>query len=165
MSKRITVSLIAALAILAAVASAGAGSSTPTGEKLGISFGGTDSRTILANTPFFVKGGFRVGDGDTTSDVQQSQFTLSVDGVKQNGVIIQEFSDTTPRVLTGKFSLFNFPSGLPVGTYVFHIEYVIRGAVIQSRNVTIVSVASCQYGFATLNDGTTSTLLCGPPPA
>lgn len=169
MKKRIVVSLIAAVAVI--VPSASAGSTTPTGSKLPFNFNRTNtSMAIQANTPFYVNGGFGVDDPssgcnpcDTISDVQQSQVNLYVNGVSQKGTVIQQFSNTTPRTLTFKNFLFNFPSGLPVGSYVFRVEYFIRGAVTYTNTVTIDAVASCQYGTVTTNPG--AGLLCAPPPA
>src|SRR6476619_102078 len=99
---RIVATLIVALATLVVAFPASAGNSTPTGVRLGL-LGGFTDRAILANTPFYVKQGFLVDDPnsgcnpcDSVSDVQQSQITLKVDGTKQNGTVIQEFSTTKP---------------------------------------------------------------------
>jgi hypothetical protein len=155
--KRIIVSLVAVLAAAVVVLPVGAGVSTPTGVRLSL-LGGT-SRGILADTPFYVKHGFRTVAGDSSpQEIQQSSFTLSVDGVSQRGVIIQEFSDTTPRVLTGKFSLFNFPNGLPVGIYTFTIAFKFQGKVILTNDLTVYVQTSCQYG-------TFDNLQCSGPPA
>jgi hypothetical protein len=94
---------------------------------------------------------------DTVSDVQQSSITLYVDGVKQNGIIVQEFTTTKPPTLKEKWYQFNFPNGLAAGTYVFRIDFQIRGEVVLSRTVTVYA-QNCQYG-------TTNGLLCAPPPA
>lgn len=159
MSKRIIVSLIAAIALAVGALPVGAGTSTPTGARFSM-LGGPDPavRTIQANTAFYVKHGFRTVAGDASpQEIQQSSVTLAVDGAKKNGTIIQEFSDTTPRVLTGKFSLFNFPNGLAPGTYVLTITFTFQGKDILTRDITVYSLVTCQYG-------TTDGLLCAPPP-
>jgi hypothetical protein len=164
MSKRIIVSLIAAIALAVGALPAGAGTATPTGVRLGV-LGGFTERAILADTAFYIQQGFVVDDPasgcnpcDTAIDVQQSSFTVSVNGVRQQGFVIQTFSDTRPRTLVSKFYLYNFASGLPVGTYTLHIEFAIRGQVVLARDLTIYSLASCE-------NGTTNGLLCAPPPA
>jgi hypothetical protein len=159
MRKRIITTFVTAVAALAIVAlPAGAGNSTPTGVRFSM-LGGADpaSRTILANTAFYVRHGFRTVAGDSSpQEIQQSSIKLSVNGAKQNGIIDQEFSATTPKVLTGKFSLFNFPNGLAPGTYVLTITFTFQGKDILTRDVTVYSLATCQYG-------TTDGLLCAPP--
>jgi len=95
---------------------------------------------------------------DTATDVQQSSFTVSLNGARRQRYVIQNFSDTKPRTLVSKFYLYNFPSGLPVGTYTLHIEFLTRGQVVLAGDLTIYSVGSCEFG-------TTNGLLCAPPPA
>jgi hypothetical protein len=153
--KRIIVSLAAALA-LATVALAG--STTPTGVRFSMLGGGTD-RAFQANTAFYVYHGFRTVAGDSSpQEIQQSSITLTADGVSQKGFIVQEFSDTKPRALTGKFYLFNFPTGLPVGHHTLTIEFIFKGEVQLARTYSIDSVDPCQYG-------TFDGLQCQGPPA
>jgi hypothetical protein len=172
--KRIIVSLIAALAVL--VPSAGAVNSTPTGYALpGLLHTGTRSLSILADTPFYFTTKFVVDDPnagycggagqpvcDTATDVQQSSISLTVDGKTQNGSITLTFTDTKPRTLISKAYLFNFASGLPVGTYTFVLTYTIRGQVVLVSTTTVYSLASCQYG--TITSGQGAGILCAPPP-
>jgi hypothetical protein len=156
MSKRIIVSLIAAIALAVGALPAGAGGVQPTGVRLSLLSGGPD-RAILANTPFNVKHGFFLDAESTPNDIQTSQIRLTVDGNSQNGYVIQEFSTTKPPTLISKQYLFNFKNGLPPGTYAFQIQFVFRGEVILTVDRTIYSLASCE-------NGTTNGLLCAPPP-
>ena len=168
--KRIIVSLAAALAVAVVALPAGAGNSTPTGVRLpGLFFGGTQS--IQANTAFYVSQKFVVDDPasgcdpcDTAPDVQQSSISLTVNGKAQNGSIILEFTDTKPRTLVSKTYLFNFPNGLPAGTYTFVLSFTIRGrdAGASPFTTTIVAQAPCQYG--TVASGPGAGLLCAPQP-
>jgi hypothetical protein len=119
--------------------------------------GGSTDRAILANTPFNVKHGFVLDPESTPSEIQQSSIDLYVDGAKQRGTIIQEFSGTKPPTLTAKWSLFNFPNGLAPGTYVLRIAFGFRGQIVLTRDMTIYSLPSCV-------NGTTDGLLCAPPP-
>jgi hypothetical protein len=162
--KRIIVSLIiAATALSVGVLSAGGATAPPPNPRIS-AFGGNGSLTILADTTFYVYHGFRTVDGDSTpQEIMQSQFNLSVDGVKQKGTIVWEYSDTKPRVVTGKFYKYSFPSGLPVGTYLFYFEFLYQGKVVYTNTLTVTAVTSCQYGTVTSGPGT--GLYCAPPPA
>lgn len=152
--KRIIVSLAAALA-LATVALA---ATTPTGVRFSMLGGGTD-RAFQANTAFYVYHGFRTVDGDASpQEIQQSQITLTADGVSQKGSIVQEFTGEKPRVLSGKFYLFNFPTGLAVGHHTLTIEFWFKGENLLTRTYNIDSVDPCQYE-------TFDGLQCSGPPA
>jgi hypothetical protein len=154
--KRIIVSIAAMLALAVTALPAGAAATDPTGVKFSVLGGGTE-RAILANTAFYVKHGFRIVDGDSTpAEIQQSSVTVSVDGVAQKAVILQEFTDTKPKTLVGKFSLVNFPNGLAVGTHSMTVAFGFRGEVILTRNFTLYSLATCEYG-------TFDGLQCSPP--
>ena len=156
--KRIIVSIAAMLALAVTALPAGAGATDPTGVRLSLLGGNSTERAIQANTAFYVKHGFRIVDGDSTpAEIQQSSVTVSVDGKKQSAVILQEFTDTKPKTLVGKFSLVNFPNGLAVGTHSMIVEFEFRGQVILTRNFTIYSLATCE-------NGTVDGLLCAPPP-
>jgi hypothetical protein len=151
-----------ALAALIALPSAGAaGNTTPTGVRLPTLFCSC-TVSIQANTAFFVKHGFVIDSTDTPADVQQSSVTLTVNGVNQRGTVIQQLSDTKPPTLVAKFYLFNFPSGLPAGTYTFVLSFRIRGQVVGTYTNTIEAV-NCPYGTVTTGFG--AGLLCAPPPA
>lgn len=177
MKKWMVVSLIAMLAVL--VPSAGAVNSTPIGPGLpGLLHAASIERTISiqAGTPFHIQSSFVVDDPnagycggagqpvcDTATDVQQSSISMTVDGKAQNASIILTFTETKPRTLISKAYLFNFASGLPVGTYTFVLTYTIRGQVVLASTTTVVALASCQYGTVTTGPG--AGLLCAPPPA
>ncbi|MFL5944589.1 MAG: hypothetical protein ACJ74D_07635 [Gaiellaceae bacterium] len=152
---------VVAVAALIVLPSAGAASpnSVPTGVKLITTFCNCTA-TIQANTPFFVKHGFIIDSTDTPADVQQSQVSLTVNGVSQKGAVVQTFSDTKPPTLTGKFYLFNFPNGLPVGTYTFVVTFTIRGQA--SAFTSTVEAVNCPYGTITSGTGTGTDLLCAP---
>jgi hypothetical protein len=178
MHKRIIVSIIAAAALAIGALPAGASNSTPTGARLGSLFVG-GGRAILAGAPFYVTQSFVVDDPtagycggagqptcDTATDVQQSSISLTIDGKVQNGSIIQTRTDTKPSTLISKTYLFNFPNGLPVGTYVLSLSFTIRGQNVGTFNTTLDALASCQYGVKSSgppNDGI--GLYCLGPPA
>jgi hypothetical protein len=143
----------AALTLAVAALPAGAGATDPTGPRLSLLGGGNPSaRTILANVPFHVRHGFRNVNGDATpQELQSSQVALTVDGVSQRGVVIQEFTTTKPRTLDGKFSLFNFPNGLPLNVdvytpYVFVVTFTFKGEASLTQTVNVYVVEACQYG-------------------
>jgi hypothetical protein len=166
--KKIMLLGVCAAALMLAVAAlpAGAGPTDPTGARLNLlSSQEVSSRSILANVPFHVKHGFRTVAGDSSpQEIQTSLVSLAVDGVAQRGVVLQEFSDTKPRVLTGKFYLFNFPNGLPLNTtlqtpYVMVLKFTFKGEVTLTRTVNVYVMSDCEYGVQA--DG----LQCQGPPA
>ena len=162
MRKRIIITFIAALALSIGALPAGGATSPPPNPRITV-FGGTQL-AILADTTFYVYHGFRTVAGDSTpQEIMQTQFNLSLDGAKQKGTLVWEYSDTKPRVVTGKFTKYSFVGGLPVGTYVLDSEFIFQGKVVFTNSQTIYAVASCQYGTVTTGPG--AGLYCAPPPA